>query len=199
MPEGMTRRGKAWEEFKAINEGRTILSFNEASDAQAYAAALLADADIAKTIAESQHEVSLFWHDDEYDVDMRARLDMLRLWKNLSLGRVNDIKTCEDASPEAMEKEIYFRNYDMQGFIYCRGVCAVLGITDATFTVDCVEKASPFVTVSYELDEWFMKSGEQKFREAMEKYVAARKTNIWTGYVSGKISPSAWMLKQLGL
>lgn len=199
MPEGMTRRGKAGEEFKAINEGRTILSFNEAAEAKAYSSALLANADIAKVISESQHEVSLFWHDDEYDVDMRARIDMLRIWKSLSLGKVNDIKTCENASLETMEREIFFRNYDMQGFIHCRGVKAVFGVTDATFTIDCVEKSAPYVTVSYELDELFMKSGEQKFREAMEKYVAARKTNNWTGYASGKISPSAWMLKQLGL
>lgn len=198
MPEGMQRRGKDWIEWRDANATLDILTYNEGLDVTEWRDALMRDEKIKQAHDDSQHEISLFWTADN-GVKMKARLDMLRVWKSDGLAIIDDDKTCSDASPEEMQREIYNRNYDLQGYVYCEAVRKTYGIEDVRFAICCVEKAEPFLTARYELDDLQMALGKQKYDKAMEAYQKAISSNIWSGYPSGTISPAAWMLKQWGL
>ena len=199
MPEGMIRRGGAWTEFRDGNIGREILTADADAEVKHWRDALLADATIANAMSTSQHEVSLFWTDDDTGIEMRARLDMLRLWRDAGRAIVDDLKTCADASPETMQREIDNRNYDMQAWVYSEAVRHVYGLDDVAFWLDCVEKSEPYQTVRYEIGAEGMAVGRAKYRAALSAYVAARDSGVWEGYKSGVIAPALWTLKRWGL
>ena len=202
MPDGMIRRGKAWEEFSSANAGKAIITADDASAIAGMKASCMAHPDIARAVSDSKHEVSIFWVDRETGVEMRARIDMVRFKRDEGRGTIDDAKTTTDASANAVRKDVGNFNYDMQASVYIDGFASVMSIEpeDVTFSLDCVEKSSPYLCARYTLPALTIALGRAKYRAALNLFTKCKETNEWPSYYSGMLpEPTVWELKEWGM
>jgi exodeoxyribonuclease VIII len=99
-----------------------------------------------------------------------------------------DLKTTEDASPEAFAKSIANWSYDTQDAFYTDGVLAATGKPLKAFVFLVVEKSArvvegqPLGVAVYQLDEAGRELGRAKYREDLGIYAQCVKTGIWPCY-----------------
>jgi exodeoxyribonuclease VIII len=90
-----------------------------------------------------------------------------------------DLKTTDDASPEAFARKVANYHYDMQAAHYKALLAAHHQIeTEPSFYWIVVEKAAPFTCAVYDSSDWIT-SGEDKLERALENLKECRKSNIW--------------------
>ncbi len=199
-PEIKDRRTKAWGEFATLNSDKTIIRPDDYTDLLGWRQSFLDNPDIAPIIRDSQHEVSLFWTDEETGIEMCARLDMMRLWKPEGVACIDDTKTAKSADPEEFMKACIEYGYDIQSFTYIEGVRHVFGIEKVQFAFDVVEKTAPYLSVHYTAPDSMIELGRVKYRAALKKYAECRDSKIWSGYASGELPPPpVWELKKWGV
>ncbi len=94
-----------------------------------------------------------------------------------------DLKTTDDASPEAFARKVADYHYDMQAAHYKALLARHHQIeTEPVFYWIAVEKTAPFTCVVYESFDW-IQSGEEKLETALERLKECRAANHW---------PHAW-------
>lgn len=128
-------------------------------------------------------EQSLFWQDPEFGIWRRARPDWLPHWK-LPDGRyaLPDYKTCHNANPEDLRREMVKWGYDQQADWYTDAVKA-LGIADeVAFLFVFQEKTPPFVVTVVQPDVVALRRGRARNRKAMDIYRGCVERGIWPGY-----------------
>lgn len=144
-----------------------------------------------------QPEVSLFWHDDEYDVDRRSRLDWLPNPRN---GRllVPDLKSTNSAAPEKFARSVFDFSYDLQAEFYTDGIRALDIAEDVAFLFVAIERTPPYLITVSQLDEDARRIGRAKTDRALATYAECVATDTWPSYSSGVelISPPRWLARQ---
>lgn len=145
-------------------------------------------------------EQSLFWHDSEFEVWRRARLDWLPMHVS-SAGRliVPDYKTTVSADPDAIAKTIYNYRYHLQADWYTQAVQA-LGLADRVlFLFVFQEKQPPHVVTVVEVTADFLRLGRADNRRALAIYAASVATGQWPGYSDEvvRVDPPRWARAQL--
>ena len=141
-------------------------------------------------------EQSLFWHDAEFDIWRRARLDWQLPGSRLIIA---DYKTTPDASPAAIRKHVANFSYHMQAAWYIDAI-QVLGLgDDPAFLFVFQEKTPPYLITIAELDGEAIKAGRERNRLACEIYRDCREVNVWPGYGSEieLISLPSWATRPL--
>lgn len=186
-PPGMdlrTREGKQWKS----SAGRSaIITEAEWRNLQGMVEALwrhplLSDGELLN----GQAEVSLFrrWSPDQ-SVLRKARIDFVHNGPSLL-----ELKTTEDARPEAFGRTYYERKYYLQGAYYleawndgCRED------SDSTpqgrksnFVIIAVEKAPPFAVVIYAADEASLRKGREDYTQLLQRYRECQASNNWPSY-----------------
>ena len=182
--------------------GKDQISANDYTAIAGMKASCMAHPDIARAVSDSKHEVSIFWVDSETGVEMRARIDMVRFKRDEGRGTLDDVKTTTDASANAVRKDVGNFNYDMQAAVYIDGFASVMRIEpeDVTFSLDCVEKSSPYLCARYTLPALTIALGRAKYRAALNLFTKCKETNDWPSYYSGMLpEPTAWELKEWGM
>ena len=175
-----TKAGKeAWAMFEADSHGRTIVSEEEAHTLAKMAGAVSASpaAQVALDAAE-RREVSCAWADPAGSgLMMRGRPDALG--DNL----IVDLKTAQDASPDAFARTAANFGYHAQAAYYLDGLRR-LGYCDeqAVFLFVVVEKTAPFGVAVYALDDEAIEAGRTQYTEAWDLYRRCRAKNEWPGY-----------------
>lgn len=123
-------------------------------------------------------ELSLFWADDTYDIDRRARFD----W--LAGDAIVDFKTCQSAAPSAISRAVATYRYHMQAAWYMDAARAC-GITDTPlFFFAFQEKQPPYAVNVVELDEVALAAGRRMNDKAMAVYAECLSTDTWPTYSS---------------
>jgi hypothetical protein len=141
-----------------------------------------------------QPEQTLIWHDGEFGIWRRARLDAHRSASRRLL--VTDYKTARSADPGQFARSAASYGYHAQASWYLDAVQAVLGERDAAFLFVVQEKEPPYLVTVCELDYPSVQAGHALNRRAMEVYRDCREADVWPGYTDdvALISLPAWAL-----
>lgn len=144
-----------------------------------------------------QPEQSIFWHDEEFGIWRRCRVDWLRSQRR---GRmiVVDYKTAVCAEPKAFARAAVDHGYNQQDPFYCDGVRAVGLEDEPAFVFVVQEKKPPYLVSVIELDSDLTTIGRHLNREAMQTYATCKRADVWPGYSDGieLVSAPAWYVKQ---
>lgn len=172
-----TKDGKAeWGAFAAANAGRIILSADDHSRALACVAAVRAHPAASKLLDGGEREMSLFWNDGRYKVPCKARYDAF------NHGGVIDLKTTQDASPEAFGRSCATFLYHAQAAMYLSAGEHALNATPRFFAFICVESEPPHGVACYILPSAAIQAGAVLINIALERYAAALASGQWPGY-----------------
>lgn len=126
----------------------------------------------------------------------RGMLDRVLIEARDNTGFIWDIKTCADASPEAIERTIYERHYDMQMMCYewLLGIVRPELSGRITTQLIFIESAEPYSVVPVELDSMFRQIGRSKLGRAWDSWCQCCATGIWPSYTDKVITlgPPTW-------
>ncbi len=113
-------------------------------------------------------------------VEMKGRIDYFNKDKNVII----DWKTINDTpTKRTVKNEIYSKGYDVQNFIYQKGVEIVTGVKPK-FYFAFIEKKAPHSIAFYELPEWRMNEVKEMVDVELVRMENAKKTNFYAGLPS---------------
>jgi hypothetical protein len=149
-------------------------------------------------------EHSVYARDPQTGELRRCRPDLWRFD-----GIMGDLKTTEDAGPEAFARSIAKWGYDVQHPYYLDTASLALEQsppdefaahpTKATaFVFVVVEKSFPHAVAVYVLDEASVALGRAKYRDSLNTYAECKRTGVWPGYGDAvqMIGVPAWHMNQ---
>jgi len=126
----------------------------------------------------------------------RGMMDRVLIDLINNTARIWDIKTCADASLDAIERTIYERHYDMQMMCYewLLGIARPELVGRITTQLVFIESSAPHCVVPVELDGMFRQIGRSKLGRAWDTWCECCASGIWPGYTDRVITlgPPAW-------
>ena len=209
-----SRRGKAWEAFKAEQDeaGRVVLIRSEWDKCQAWAGylALVGDREIltaaqerdARAMAEAVRndaaamrylsapwaqtgvETPIEWVDASTGILCKGIPDMTYP------GTLVDLKTARDIDSRAMGRQAASLEYAAQLAFYHDGLIA-LGHEVEHVAMICVEKSRPHDVGVFTLDADDLAAGRDSYRGWLRTLAACRKSGKWPGRYNGLEQPLA--------
>lgn len=175
-----TKNGKSiWERFCADNEGAEIVS-GEESDILYGMKANVQRHPAANALLHSAGgwaEHSAYWTDPQSGILCRCRPDFYR-----PDGIIVDLKTTEDASPDAFARSVAKYRYHVQAAFYSDGVATVTGDFINGFAFIAVEKSAPFAVAVYQLDEQATSIGRDLYQRDLATLAECQNRNEWPAY-----------------
>ena len=140
-------------------------------------------------------EVSLFWTDAQTELECKCRPDYLT-----DDGWIVDVKTTEDASPQAFAKSAWTYRYHVQAGWYLRGV-SQSGMTPRGFIFIAVEKKPPHAVAVYLADDVMVKAGLDEADRCLARIAESIETEHWPGYGHDVqvLSLPSWAIKDSGV
>lgn len=160
-----TKRGKAWEEFKAANEGKEIITAEQAELCELLTHTVRASSAQDYLDECELREVTALW--TALGEPMKSRFDAA----SKSFGVIADLKTCQNCTAEQFVKDADSYGYDIQAAMYLDAARAC-GYYPSTFAFICVEKTFPFAvcvhTFSPESD--FVEAGRHAYKQMLIDY-----------------------------
>jgi hypothetical protein len=186
-----TKEGKSWRD--SVAEGLEIVTSAEYRTATRQAIALGAVPEVAALLGGAgAAEVSFFWADPETGITCKGRAD----WVFRTDGGVIllDLKTTEDASPEAFGRSCARYGYHMQAAWYSDGWAACTGDNVLGFVFGAVESGWPHIAQAYMLDDDSTMKGRAENRRLLNQYAACLDSDTWPGYATEvhSINLPAW-------
>jgi len=140
-----------------------------------------------------QTELSIRW-EMENGVKTQSRID----WISEETPRICDLKTCADASPDAVQRSMIKFGYDIQQAMYLD--CANRAFPDIagrfTWEFIFVEIEPPYMVGVYETDASMIELGSMKAVRASNKWKAALETGVYPGYGRQMIYAPGWALNK---
>lgn len=192
-----TNVGKAeLESFHLSNSGKTIVSPEELEALKGMAASVRAHPAASALIYDGDgiNEASAYWYDRTSGLLCRCRPDRFRR----DLGIIVDLKSTEDASPEAFAKSIANFRYHVQAPYYCDGTASATGQDVRGFVFVAVEKKPPYAVAVYQLDEQAIEEGRIIYRRDLMTLSEAKCTGNWSAYSERieTITLPRWAIKE---
>lgn len=175
-----TKEGKAtWEAFCLENAGAEIVTADEGEMLNGMAASIKAHpAASALLSGDGIAEGSCFWFDERSGELCRCRPDFYRR----DLGIIVDLKTTDDASPEAFAKSIAKYGYHRQNAMYVDGVEAATGDFVKGFVFVVTEKSAPYCTAVYSLDMQGIEVGRDQYKRLLLDLADCKIAKNFPGY-----------------
>lgn len=126
------------------------------------------------------HEKTLQWHDFQFDLDCKARLDAG------PDGYLVDLKTTsKGATAHEFNRAVCDYMYDLQACHYSRGAEA-LGMGPREFVFVVIETTPPYSTAVWILPERWVAVGRQRWEYAMNKWRICLESDVYPGIVQEK-------------
>lgn len=185
------RAGGKWKAFEAANAGKVLVK--EGEDLLEWVRAVQRHPAARGLLeADGHFQHTIHWHDDEFDVDRRARLDMLHLGSDV----VVDLKTTRTAATlRECSNEVAKWGYHRQAAFYLDAV-EELYATHPMFIFIFVSKKPPFRVETFELDDEFLEAGREQNARGLATYAECLRTGQWLPQSHGtitKLSPPGWV------
>jgi PDDEXK-like domain of unknown function (DUF3799) len=197
-PDWRTKRAQQQRD-EARDAGRVPLLMADAQRVADMAEALRAHPIASRVLHpdSGRPEVSLFWHDPEYGVDRRCRVDWLRAADTTGRLLLVDYKTCQSADPAAIDRAIGAYGYDLSAAWY-RDLLIGLGLaTSVPVLLVFQETTAPYLPHVVELNDVWLSRGYDLVHRALTIYRQCTDTGRWPGYDSITLStPPAWLLNR---
>ena len=179
-----TKEGKAmWEAFMEDNQGKTVISADDA-DTMMLMEEALENCPLAKKLirGKGETEMPFFWTDPETGEKCKVKVD--RLVKFKRRWYVVDYKTTQCAETYRFNSDIFKLGYHLQAAMYTEGVMRVKKLRKRPgFLFVAQEKKAPFSVNVIEVSEEVMNAGLAKFHQLMDKYHECKVLDRWPGYV----------------
>lgn len=168
-----TRRGREWDAFRAAHQGAEILSPDDYLVCQRIADSVHAMPE-AREYLRGDAECGVVG--ELASVAAKCLVDMAS-----SAGALLDLKSTQDAGPEAFGRQAWTSGYVAQGAWYSDLWHHATG-ERRPFVLLAVEKEPPFACALYVIDDAELEAGRRQYRRALEVIKRARETNQWPGY-----------------
>lgn len=177
-----TKTGKEeWERFLSGNEGKTIISQDDAKTASEMVAKAMTVPDVREMLEKGKTEQAFFWIDSETELTCKVRVDILTEIDGKVV--IADYKTTADARTEIFKKSIFRHGYFLQAWMYSEAVKKNLGLDyNPSFTFIAQEKKPPYSVNIIDVTEEVMTKGWQCFRECIGTLKFCLDTGFWYGY-----------------
>lgn len=179
--DGRSKEGKAYNEnFAVENAGKFIINVEQEAQLLAMKASLLSHPMAYELIGRSDYkELPVFGtYPTPYgDVRLKGLIDAYDSVR----GFVNDIKTCEDASPEGFKKAIWDRRYDFQDVQY-GWLLENAGKRVNQFNFICVEKKPPYAVAVYSISAESLLKSAGRWEDLVIEFGACTSSGIWKAY-----------------
>lgn len=170
-----TRRGKAWEAFKAEHDGAEIITVDEHDVARAAADAVMRDPVAGPLfIGPGTNETRLDWAFN--GVPFRSTPDRVT-----ADGTLVELKTARTAEPGAFIRDAQRRHYHGQLAIY-REALASQGVTVRRCVIVAVETVAPYPVTVLELTNDALEMGYRSACLWLEQYKVCAAADHWPGY-----------------
>jgi len=196
MPKINKRTKEGKEEFQNIlNQAEAkqlaLVEQSQVDQAIDIAASVRSNRIAAQLLDDLQHAevVGLFQIDG---IDCKAKFDGIT-----STQLIVDVKTTQDASPEAFAKSVATFGYHRQDAFYSKAYEAVTGEKPSAFVFICVENKAPYSTAVYVLDDEAKELGEKEINALVKKY-QEYKSGLYIQDYSSKIETltlPAWYVR----
>jgi len=168
--EGARRAGKAWQEFKADHDDKTIIKQQELDEANRIINNSMQHEAFAEMLKNATaKEQKLNWN--YKDVDFVGYADLITVFNGKQC--VVDIKTTNDAGSR-FYRDLYYNDYKMQLAMYTEQ----FGKEYEAYIV-AIETSTPFNVQVYKLDESLLFKGWMDYDHNVDKY------NQWDGNPQG--------------
>jgi hypothetical protein len=178
--DGGIRRGRTWDEFAAVNDGKDILTAAEYDRALAIRDAVRANPDAAAILGACAAERVLRWTDDETGMPCKGRPDLL------GGGILADLKTTRTIDKRLFAKSAADLDYFGQLAFYAMGAEAI-GIAIERVCIIAVEAAedSPHDNVVFDVSGEALYAGRERARELLDRLAQCTATDRWPGRYEG--------------
>jgi exodeoxyribonuclease VIII len=162
-----TKEGKArYEQFLAESIGKDVLSADELSIVYGIKSACHDHPEVSELLSGGVAEsVGISYYQK---TKVRCRPD----WRIDSQRILLDLKTTEDASPEAFAKTIASYKYHLQAALYCHIARDLWGESPRWYWI-VAEKAPPYTVAVYQPDSAMLASGEALLARAVAQWESA--------------------------
>ena len=190
---GTTKEGKE-ATASVIADGKTPVKRDVWDAAHEMTRVVLAHLILGKVYASGKAEVSMFWRDQEFGVNCRARADWLPDYMPIVL----DYKTAESCSRDALQKALLNYGYALQAVHY-EEACQETMDAENSFLLAFQEKTPPYPVVIAQPDEAAMAYARKKIRRARAIFADCLETGIWPGYADSdvvQLGLPSWALKR---
>lgn len=192
-----TKEGKAiWDIFCTANAGAEIVKAEEGEMLNGMAASIKAHpaASALLNAGPGIAEGSAFWRDVQSGELCRCRPDFYRQ----DLGIIVDLKTTDDASPEAFAKSIAKYGYHRQNSMYVDGVESSTGDIVKGFVFVVTEKSAPYCTAVYSLDTQGVELGRDQYKKLLLDLADCKIAKKFPGYSDRieTLSLPAWEVRK---
>ena len=159
--------------------GQVPLKPDEAAAVAAMVEAVRTHPLAGRLFASGAPEQSIWWTDPATGARLRCRPD----WLTEVLGEpvVVDLKSTEDASPQAWRKTAANYGYHVQDPYYRDGLEAI-GLGPADFVFVLVEKSPPYLVATYRLTAEDVALGRARARRGIDLYARCLESGEWPGY-----------------
>lgn len=165
-----------WSRFCAENIGKKILTADQHQTADAIRSAVWSHPAARELLQRGiDREVSCFFEID--GLECKARFDA----PAFTVNAIVDVKTTEDASPDAFTRSIFNYGYHRQGSFYLRGAAACGQVVEH-FVIIAVEKCPPFGVGVYRLTDEALEAGETQLAPLIATFAKCQRSGEWPGY-----------------
>ena len=179
--DGRSKEGKAYNEnFALENAGKFIINVEQEAQLMAMKTSILGHPKASVLLAHSDYrELPVFGtYPTPYgDVRLKGLIDAY----DSKDGIVNDIKTCESASPEDFKRAIWDRRYDFQDVQY-GWLLENAGKPVNQFNFICVEKKPPFAVAVYSISAESLLKSAGRWEDLVIEFGACTSSGIWKAY-----------------
>lgn len=166
--EGKVRRGKEWDEFKALYNDKIILTKNQRVACDCMVASMR-KSPFVKDMFDKVGDVEVVEIGEVMGLRFKARADALA-------GEIGiDIKKVANGDPFKFQRAIIDYGYDIQAALYCQ-----LFELDR-FILLTVEEEPPYDVVPYELSPAMIRNGLTKLQACVSVVRQAEKSQLWPG------------------
>lgn len=182
------RRGKEYEKCVADNPGKIIITMEQHNKSgkicDAFNEQALQNPDLRRLL-EGQKELAFFWKDPVTGIECKCKPDVLT-----EHGAIVDIKTTNDASFDAFQRQVVELQYHLSAAHYLQGVNEVLtkdptplSITlPKAFVLIAIETTEPYLVAIYYLSNKAIEMGSVLCEQGLRTYQKALETKVWAGY-----------------
>jgi len=154
----------------------TVVTQEQMDKADAIVEAVRAHRTAGEYIANGKHQVSIVWEDEATGELCKGRID------NLRDEAIDDLKTTQNASPEAFRRDMGKYLYHVQAAAYSDGWSKASGEPSLPFNFIAVENEPPHGVAVYSLGIDSLMTGRVLWRKALDEYHECKVKDKWPGY-----------------
>lgn len=175
-----TSHTKKWAALIAQVEeaGKPTFKESDAETVRAMAKALQEHEYAAAAFENGTAEQTLIWHDEQFGIWCRARLD----WMPDGGTIFADYKTCRSAKIDDLRKDIASYGYHQQAAWYMDGIVRLGLCPSPRFLFVFQEKTPPYLITAMTLAEQALLAGEALNMKAKQIFADCLQSGHWPGY-----------------